>query len=266
MRLSDDELRSALRAEAATHRPDRDAMLHRITQTAMDPARPVQGRHRVRMTAAAAAVVAVLAGGGIANWALAGSSDPEPAPTATATTASPSPAASPSTTVPPSPATSPSRAVPASRAPGSKRPASRPAAPPSSPPAPADTPRAEQGPLWSDGSVDPEGRASVLTLKTTEQLTALEVIVRVARTDGLISRGGTKQTPGASVSTSVTEEPGALIYRFVLSSADTLAPGTYTFTAKYTHLSDRRDAGADTYEATATSANGAALKVAGDFY
>ena len=35
MRLSDDRLRSALRAEAEAHRPDRDAMLGRITAATM---------------------------------------------------------------------------------------------------------------------------------------------------------------------------------------------------------------------------------------
>ncbi|MEU4423035.1 hypothetical protein AB0F81_20620 [Actinoplanes sp. NPDC024001] len=273
MRLSDDELRSALRAEAAAHRPDREAMLDRITQTAMNPARPAQRRgSRTRMAAAAAAVVAVLAGGGVANWALAGDADPDqavptPAPTTTAPAPSPVASAPSPSALPSSPAASlaASQSAPQSAPQSPSAPPSKPATSrPASKPATATPPSVAQGPLWSDGSVAPDGGASVITLKTTEQLTALEVVIRVARTEGLASRGGTKQTPGASVTTSVTEEPDALLYRFVLSSADTLAPGTYTFTAKYTHPAGSRDAGADTYQATATAASGP-IKVNGTF-
>ncbi|MBG0560388.1 hypothetical protein [Actinoplanes aureus] len=255
MRLSDDELRSALRAEAAAHRPDREAMLDRITTAAMSPDEGTARRGpRIRMAAAAAAVVAVFAGGGVANWALAGGSDrddpaPTPAPSPTTATASPSPAAS---------ASAPQRETPTAE-PTTRRPTSKPAEPTATQPG---NTRTE---LWSDGSVDPDGGASVVTLKAAEELTALEVVIRVARTDGLVARGGTKQTPGASVSATVTEEPDALVYRFVLSSADTLAPGTYTFTAKYTHPSETRNAGADTYQATATTAS-TPLKVHGDFH
>ena len=71
--------------------------------------------------------------------------------------------------------------------------------------------------------------------------------------------------PVGSVSVTVTEEPDTLVYRFVMSSTDTLAPGTYTFIAKYADPADSRDVGADTYEATATSASGAPLRLSGDF-
>jgi hypothetical protein len=265
MRLSDDELRSALRAEAAAHRPDREAMLDRITATAMN-VEPAPRGSRVRVAAAAAAVVALFAGGGVANWALAGDSDPAPVPAPTAASPvppSPTPALSSSPSLSPSPQASLSPSPQASPSLSRKAATTPPASKSQSPSA---TATAGQSPLWADGSVDPDGGASVITVKTTTQLTALEVVVRVARTEGLTSRGGTKQTPGASVSTTVTEEADALVYRFVLSSADVLAPGTYTFIAKYAHSADGRDAGADTYQATATSADGTPLQAAGDFY
>jgi hypothetical protein len=259
--MNDDELRAALRAEAASHRPDRDAMLHRITSAAMTPGgspsrHARRGGPRVRMAAAAAAVATVLAGGGVANWALAGNEPDHVTPTLR-----PTPSPSPSVTVTTTPAPAPATSKPSpSRTPDKS---------------PTSTPRAtagtgvEHGPLWSDGSIDPDSGdtqgASVVTLKTTERLTRLEVVIRVARTDGLVSRGGTKQTPGASVTTTVTEEADTVRYRFVMTSADTLQPGTYTFTAKYRYPSGGRNAGDDTYTAAATTAGDADLHVNGDF-
>jgi hypothetical protein len=281
MRPSDDHLRAALRAEAAAHQPDRDAMLARITTAAMRDTghsrRPagLAGRGpRVRMAAVVAAVVTIFGGGGVGTWALAGADDRDEA--------APAPATQPATTPPASSAPAPpapSRSAPEPTSPAPSRTASPSRTAATSPtPAPSVTltkgqpglTRPSQGPLWSDGSVDPDSGdtqgASVVTLKTTEELRSLEVVIRVARTGGLASRGGTKQTPGASVSTSVTEEPGAFLYRFTLAPADTLAPGAYTFTARYTFPPGGRDAGGDTYQAVATGADGAALDVYGNFF
>ncbi|MDI6101360.1 hypothetical protein QLQ12_22345 [Actinoplanes sp. NEAU-A12] len=285
MRLSDDQLRAAMRAEAATHRPDRDAMLDRITRSAFQDTghgrcRSVTARRapRVRLSAVVAAVVIVFGGGGVGTWALAGADDRDeatPVPAVTTASASDSASASPAPSAP---------AQPATGAPETTRPSPGRTASPSRTTGPSATAtpsatltrgqpgltRVSQGPLWSDGSIDPDSGdtqgASVVTLKTTEELTSLEVVIRVARTAGLVSRGGTKQTSGASVSTAVTEEPGAFLYRFTLASADTLAPGAYTFTAKYTYPAGGRNAGGDTYEAVATSAGGAGLDVYGNFY
>ncbi|MBW6436066.1 hypothetical protein KZ829_20185 [Actinoplanes hulinensis] len=256
MRLSDDGLRAALRSEAAAHQPDREAMLDRISTAAMQDSgrrRTPRRGPRVRMATVVAAVVVLFGGGGIGTWALANSIDRDEA-TPAPTVPSPEPTApvsiAPATTKP-----TPSRTTP------TRKPTPTPPAPTKAQPGGT---RVEQGPLWSDGSVDPDSGdtsgASVVTLRTTAELRTLEVVIRVARTDGLTSRGGTKSTPGASVTTTVTEEPGAFLYRFTLASADTLAPGTYTFTAKYAHPSGGRDAGGDTYEATSGP-----LKVNGDF-
>jgi hypothetical protein len=275
MKFSDDRLRAALRAEAASHRPDRDAMLDRITTAAMrDTGRRGAGvigsrGPRFRMAAVVAAVVTVFGGGGVGTWALAGADDRDeaaPAPTVAPVTTAPSPVnTDPVSLTPTTPATtapSPSRTTP------SVRPTTGKPSPTLTKGQPGNT-RVAQGPLWSDGSIDPDSGdtqgASVVTLKTTEELTSLDVVIRVASTDGLTARGGTKQTPGASVTTTVVEERGAFLYRFTLSSADTLAPGTYTFTAKYTYPAGGRNAGGDTYEATA-AAGSAPLNVYGNFY
>ncbi len=107
--------------------------------------------------------------------------------------------------------------------------------------------------------------SSVVTIRTSETLTALDVTVRLARTAELVSRGGSQQVPGASVNSNVTEEADALVFHFTLSSGDTIEPGTYTFSARYTYAEGGRDAGADTYAVTATGGSGAALTAGGDF-
>ncbi|MEU4624127.1 hypothetical protein AB0G04_29645 [Actinoplanes sp. NPDC023801] len=272
MKFSDDRLRAALRAEAASHRPDRDAMLDRITMAAMRDtghARRMLSL-RGRTGAVVATVVAIFGGGGVGTWALTGAGDRGPVnPALPVTTTATTPSPGGTTPAGATPSAAPTKPVP-SRGTPSERPGTPATATPSSSPTRERPPRTgvSQGPLWSDGSIDPDSGdttgASVVTLKTTQELTALDVVIRVARTDGLTSRGGTKQTPGASVTATVTEEAGAYLYRFTLSSADTLDPGTYTFTARYTYPSGGRDAGGDTYRAVATAAGGN-VAVQGDF-
>lgn len=254
MTLIESELRAALRAEAAAHRPDREAMLDRITQTAMRnhgaKARPGP---RLRITGAAVAVAAVLGGGGFAQWAVAGDDAPQPEPTPTVVVSvSPAPSVAPSLS-----ATGPT--VKPSRSQRSR---------PPSPSVSTGGTTTAQGALWSDGSVATDGdsqASSVVTVRTSERLTALDVTIRLQRTDGLVARGGSQQVPGASVTSTVTEDPEAYVYRFVLSSGDTLDPGTYTFYARYTYPEGGRDAGGDTYAAAAATEGGAAPKVNGDF-
>ncbi|MEU4419433.1 hypothetical protein AB0F81_02335 [Actinoplanes sp. NPDC024001] len=256
MTLIESELRAALRAEAAAHRPDREVMLDRITRTAMRSHRArTEPASRVRITGAAVAVAALLGGGGFAQWALAGDGEPGPAPMPT-----------------------PTISVPVTPSPSAPAPSATPSAPPSSSPASSRSVRPQRtsksapavagSPLRADGSVDPGGDSqgsSVVTVTTTEQLTALEVTIRVARTPELVSRGGSQQVPGASVTSTVTEEADALVYRFVLSSGDTMAPGTYTFFARYTHAEGGRDAGQDTYAVAAASGSRPAATASGDF-
>ncbi|MBG0565328.1 hypothetical protein [Actinoplanes aureus] len=253
MTLIESELRAALRAEAAAHRPDREAMLDRITRTATRNHRATKRAPRIRVAGAAVAVAAVLGGGGFAQWALAGDGEPGPEPTPAVTVpVSPAPSATPTT-----PAASSATSIKVSPSPRKSR-----SVPPSSAPPTANTR------LWSDGSVAPDSDSqgsSVVTVKTTERLAALEVTIRVARTPELVSRGGSQQVPGASVTSTVTEEADVLVYRFLLSSGDTMEPGTYTFSARYTHAEGGRDAGRDTYGAVATNESGTPLTVTGDF-
>ncbi|WP_229071710.1 hypothetical protein [Actinoplanes sp. DH11] len=275
MRLIDDEVRAALRAEAVRHRPNREAMLDRITETAM---RNQFGRHRaaprLRISGAAVAVAAVLGGGGFAQWALAGDGTPPPPPPAPVVSTPATPQPTPSGT-PKAPAASPppKSIAPSARADASSKvPRRSSAAPPPSSLPPSNAAVADPAvsrPLRSAGSIDPESGDSqgsgMVTIRTAERLTALEVTIRVARTPGLVSRGGSQQVPGASVTDEVTEEPDALVYRFAVSSGDILEPGTYLFYARYTHADGGRDAGADTYAATAVTEAGATVTISGAF-
>ncbi|GAA2856832.1 hypothetical protein Acy02nite_65990 [Actinoplanes cyaneus] len=278
--LPDDQLRSVLRAEASRHQPDREAMLARITSAAMTGPAPARRPSSQLRLAVVAGLVALFGGGGFAaQWALAGDSGKEDAtpPVVTTTPATTGPTTLPSATTSPADRTSPAPTVkPSTVKPSTKGATTATTTTPATGApetpgkgAPGNT-RAEQGPLWSDGSIDPGSGdtqgASVITLRTTETLTALKVTVRVAGTAGLTSRGGTKSVPGASVTTGVTDQGGALLYTFTLAPADEVAPGTYTFTAKYTHDAGGRDAGGDTYEAVATTAGGRSLDVYGNFF
>ncbi|MEU4559156.1 hypothetical protein AB0F72_12285 [Actinoplanes sp. NPDC023936] len=274
MRLIDDELRAALRAEAVRHRPDREMMLDRITQTAM---RNQFARHRavprLRISGAAVAVAAVLGGGGFAQWALAGDDVPPPVPPAPAVSVPVAPSAPPSPSISLSPSLSPSSSAPATAGPTAKSPSPRRSTPSDAPatsvsPATAGTTDpAVRGPLWSDGSIDASGAqgTGVVTIRTTERLTALDVTIRVARTPELVSRGGSEQVPGASVTSTVVEESDALVYRFELSSGDTLDPGTYVFYARYTYAEGGRDAAGDGYAATAVTQGSGTVNVSGSF-
>ncbi|MFI5937298.1 hypothetical protein [Actinoplanes sp. NPDC051494] len=265
MRLTEETVRAAVRAEATGYRPDRDAMLDRVTRTVLrDEVAGKRSPVRLRMAGAAVAMTALLGGGGIAQWALAADGDGQPVPPPPVVTASPSP----TVTAPVVPDTS--SPAPDTTSSSTPRP-SRTTSPSLSPPAATTGQATPAGPapITADGSVDPtngdtQGN-SVVTFTTTERLTAFQVEIKVTRTPELASRGGSRQVPGASVTTSVSEEPDALIYRFEMSSGDSVGPGTYTFFARYTYASGGRDATGDAYAITAVTESGARVNVPGDF-
>lgn len=258
--MNDDFLRDELRGALDGHTPDRTVMLNRIAANRASASRP-RGR-AVRMAGSALAVVTVLGIGGVAKWALADDHDPLPAAVAPA---SPSPSEVAATTTPTSrPATSrPRTDVPASppqSATSSSAPSSAPTPSASAVRGhPGDT-QAEKGSLWSDGSI-PSAGTSTVTLKAGADLTELDLTIRVTLTPGVTPAGF--QTPGSSVTATVTREPNDLLYRFVLAPGSTLPAGTYTFTAKYG--GGERDAGEDTYEAYAFSVERKRIHIYGNF-
>jgi hypothetical protein len=126
----------------------------------------------------------------------------------------------------------------------------------------------EEDYLWSDASIAPESTKtrglSNITLKNQRTLSTVEVTIRIAITDGLSDAGAWSTMPSANYTVSLTHQPHALIYQFVLNPGVTLDPGTYVFTAQYDHPSGAREADDDAYLATASSGS-SHVRVYGNF-
>jgi hypothetical protein len=126
----------------------------------------------------------------------------------------------------------------------------------------------EDGPLWSDGSVDPHSNEfwaqSNVTLRTSVRLTALTVHLRIAQTGGVTSTGAWRSLPEGDFALTVEERDGFLVYTWTLKEGRTVEPGAWMFAGQYDHERGGRDAGGDTYAATATAGSEKA-EVGGDF-
>ncbi|WP_345653224.1 hypothetical protein [Streptomyces siamensis] len=230
-----DELRAGLRDAAEAHEPDRAHILARVERGMAGvrerrPARrgaatPLLGW--VRVVGATAAVAGVLAAGG---YAVARAVRDE-APQRTVAV-SPPPEPSPDTTVRP-PATG-----------------------------------SEDGPLRSDGSVDPHSNdfwaQSSVTVRTSRQLTALTVRLRIRQTGGVSCTGAWRSLPEDDFTTTVRERDGFLVYTWVLKPGRTVWPGEWVFAGQYDHERGGRDAKGDRYTAAAVS-GGERSAVAGGF-
>ncbi|MFI5795607.1 hypothetical protein [Streptomyces sp. NPDC051677] len=254
-----DELRARLHEAAEAHEPDRARILARV-ERGMAGQSPDRSDHRatrpplwgwVRIVGATAAVASMLAVGGYAV-ASAVKDDTQPQQTVSV---SPPPIESPDATS--RPPASP-KATPSSGG-GAKDPAkpsatpSRPAqATPSAPAAelPAKNDE-EDGPLWSDGSVDPHSNdfwaQSNVTLKTSEALTELTVQLKIAQTGGVSSAGAWRSLPEDDFTFTVAERDGFLVYTWVLKEGRTVAKGDWVFAGQYNHDRGGRDAKRDTY-------------------
>ncbi|WP_418955238.1 hypothetical protein [Streptomyces tritici] len=284
----DDELRARLREAAEAHQPDRARIWARVERGmsgqagAADRHAPpgVGDRHAVRRPApgwlrvagATAAVAGVLVAGG---YAVAAALQQDTRPARDAVAVSPTPTPSPEATGrPPVPSGKPTpgaKDAPRRTAdPTRPTPAGTPARRPSSPAVPsAPASGVADGPLWSDGSVDPHSNAywaqSNVTLKTTSALTALTVRLEIAQTGGVASTGAWRSLPEEDFALTVRERDGVLVYTWVLRQGRTVPAGTWVFAGQYDHRRGDRDAGADRYAATATTADATSLSVAGDF-
>ncbi|WAX80685.1 hypothetical protein [Streptomyces sp. KMM 9044] len=272
-----DELRARLHEAAGEHEPDRERVLARVERVMARPARPGRRATRppvlgwVRVAGTTASVAGVLAVGGFAvasvvtdeeppsQRQMAVSPTPEPAPSPDATSRAPLPPAEPSTDTsketggPGSPpARTPGAGTPTTKAPGAVR-------------QPEDV---EDGPLWSDGSVDRHSNEfwaqSNITLKIAERLTALTVELRIAQTGGVSSTGAWRSLPEKDFSLTTDERDGFVVYTWTLRKDRTVAPGEWVFAGQYDHARGGRDAKADTYTATA-AAGSEQLLVGGGF-
>ncbi|MFF9777047.1 hypothetical protein ACF1HJ_25740 [Streptomyces sp. NPDC013978] len=275
MRDVHEELRARLRASAEAHEPDRARILARIER---GMAAPEVRRSRkatrpplwgwVRVVTATAGVAGVLAVGG---YAVASAVKGEETPPADRTVAvSPTPVDSPAATSrAPSPPDRPSPSA------GGKR-EEKPSSTPSKDASPKDTavPKLptskdeEEGPLWSDGSVDPHSNdfwaQSNLTLRTSEQLTELTVQLTIAQTGGVSSAGAWRSLPEQDFDLTVESDDGFLVYTWVLKDGRTVPKGEFVFAGQYNHERGGRDAGDDRYTMTA-KAGGEDVTVGGDF-
>ncbi|MDT0610668.1 hypothetical protein [Streptomyces lancefieldiae] len=269
----DEELRARLHEAAGAHEPDRARILARVERGMAGQERP--GLHRAtrppllgwaRVAGATAAVAGVLAIGGYAV----ASAVKDDAPPQRSVAASPTPTPSPDGTtsrapVPPAdptPSTPPGSTAPDT--PASSSPPSSTATATARPPASA----VEDGPLWSDGSVDPHSNdfwaQSNVTLKTGEPLTALTVELKVAQTGSVTSTGAWRSLPEDDFTFTVDERDGFLVYRWTLKQGRTVPAGEWLFAGQYNHERGGRDARADRYGATATAPS-ERLSVEGDF-
>ncbi|MET7693560.1 hypothetical protein ABZT06_37285 [Streptomyces sp. NPDC005483] len=262
------ELRARLRDAAEAHEPNRERMLARIERGMSEQTRPDHRATRppvygwVRVVSATAAVACVLGFGGYAVASAV--KDEPPAQKSVAATGTPTPSPD-ATSRPPAPSADPTpRTTPTHRA-------EKPSATPSSTPTASTGVRAsgvEDGPLWSDGSVDPHSNEfwaqSNLTFKTSEQLTSLRVELRIAQTGGVTNAGAWRSLPEDDFTLTVAEKDGFLVYTWVLKDGRTVPKGEWVFAGQYDHKRGGRDAKDDSYTATATAKSGD-LAVKGGF-
>lgn len=234
-----------LRRHAERHVPDREAMLARVARRRTEP----RGRWAftaLRPVAVAASVVATLVIGfaviepdgdrtGVVTPAASGNRSVQ-TPTAAA--------------VPPTVVAVPSGASAVSSAPSGSR-TEQPGG--STPAAVTSRPRFRPSDafLRSEAVVDSHSNETWaqgnLNLHTTAEITALDLVISIARTDGVEDAGRWTTVPTEMITMTVRQEKNVLLYRFTLNPGRTLAPGDYVFAAQYLRAGGKRDAGSDTY-------------------
>jgi hypothetical protein len=264
-----EELRARLRDTAEAYEPDRAHILARVergmagAESARRPSPLSSPLGWFRVVGATAAAAGVLAVGGYAVASAVKGDETTDQTVAVSPTPDPSPEATSRAPIPPDPAKS-SPPPDKQSTPGS--PTAKPQdAAPATPPADAGN---EDGPLWSDGSVDPHSNEfwaqSNVTLKTNKQLSSLTVVLKVKQTGGVTSTGAWRSAPEDDFTVTVGEQDGFLVYTWVLKPGRTVWPGEWVFAGQYDHDRGGRDAGDDTYTAVA-QAEDEQLGVAGDF-
>ncbi|NUS78393.1 MAG: hypothetical protein HOV70_19650 [Streptomyces sp.] len=265
-----DELRAQLHEAAGQHEPDRARILARIERGMAEQGRPDHRATRppvfgwVRVVSATAAVACVL---GIGGYAVASAVKDDSPQQTVATTATPEPSPDATSRAPihpsaPEPDKTPRTETPRTT-PTSKAPSATATAQP-----PVTASGEEDGPLWSDGSVDPHSNdfwaQSNITLKTSEELTALTVQLKIAQTGGVTSAGAWRSLPEDDFTLTTEEKDGFLVYTWTLKEGRKVAKGEWVFAGQYDHERGGRDAADDSYTATGT-AGGEQLAVKGDF-
>jgi hypothetical protein len=273
--VHDDELSARLREAAEGHEPDRSRILARIERGMAARYRPDHRATRppvfgwVRVVSATAAVASVLAVGGYAVASAVKNNSPAQQTVSVSPTPTPSPVATsraPDKPVVPRPSSGSGGTSHSSPGTGASASGSATASP-SAPVLPAAS-GTQDGPLWSDGSVDPGSNdfwaQSDVTLKTTKRLSALTVQLKIRQTGQVTSTGAWRSLPEDDFTLTVAEQDGYLVYTWVLKEGRTVAVGEWVFAGQYDHRRGGRDAKDDSYSAAAT-ADGRQLSVKGDF-
>jgi hypothetical protein len=246
-----EQISRRLREAAEAHQPDRGRILARVQRGTTGTARatgatfrhrtPGIGRSWPNVALAGLAAAGILAAAGLAVAAIVQTAPPNPdnATSLTMSTPSGTPTSAPSTSTSP-----PGQGLPAP---------TYNAPPPTSTPPPDD--RTTDGPLSSEGSIDPHSHTfwtqNNLTLTTTEPLTALTVELRIAQTGNVQSSGQWQTGPDDDFTITVEEVDGTLIHRWTLKPGHTAPAAQHTFAAQYNHPDGPRDPHPDTYRAEA---------------
>ncbi|WP_406391933.1 hypothetical protein OG806_12475 [Streptomyces sp. NBC_00882] len=261
-------LRARLRDAAEAHEPNREQILARIERGMSEQTRPDHRATRppvygwVRVVSATAAVACVL---GLGGYAVASAvRDKTPAQTSVAATGTPTPSPD-ATSRPPAPPADPTPRTTPTRE--TEKPSGTPSGTPSAS-TEVQASGAEDGPLWSDGAMDPHSNEfwaqSDVTVRTSEQLTALTVELRIEQTSGVTTTGAWRSLPEDDFTLTVAEKDGFLVYTWVLKDGRTVPNGEWVFAGQYNHARGGRDAKGDGYTATATAKSGD-LAVKGGF-
>ncbi|MEV8098464.1 hypothetical protein [Kitasatospora sp. NPDC085879] len=239
-----EEIGRQLREAAEHHHPDRAKIVALVEQRAAGPTlrhrAPSIARSGRRVALAALATAGILATGGLAVAGVV--SAPPPAPAVTAP-ADPAPVDSPT---PSAPSTATGSAPSGT---GGSRPSPSPSLP---------TGRVQNGPLWTEGSVD--GHSTVywgqsnLVLGTSQPLTSLTVELRVAQTGGLRDPASWRTLPADDFTVTVQESGGSLVYRWVLKPGRTVPAGQHEFAAQFNHSTGVRATAGDSYRVDAKTA------------
>ncbi|MFJ5027684.1 hypothetical protein ACIQB5_06220 [Streptomyces sp. NPDC088560] len=270
-----DELRARLHEAAGVHEPDRARILARVERGMAAPAgspRPDRRATRppawgwARVVGATAAVASVLTVGGYAVASAVRDRSPAQQTVAVSPTPTPTPTPHATTAHPSAGTTSPAPGAGATHA--TRAPVSSPSRTPDASARPPVARSEQQGPLWSDGSVDPHSNdfwaQSDLTLRTSKQLSSLTVELKVAQTGGVSSTGAWRSLPETDFTQTVEERGGFLVYTWTLKEGRTVPAGEWVFAGQYDHGRGGRDAKADGYTVTGT-ADGTGYAVKGDF-
>ncbi|WSQ08195.1 hypothetical protein OG604_10755 [Streptomyces sp. NBC_01231] len=262
-----DGLRARLHEVAGAHEPDRARILARVERGMTEQTRADHRETRppvfgwVRVVGATAAVACVL---GVGGYAVASAVRDEAPPQAVDVSPTPTPSPD-ATSRAPAPPADPTPSTTREPDTPSKAPTGSPSSAATAPPSASGT---EDGPLWSDGSVDPHSNEfwaqSDVTVKTSEKLTALTVRLKVRQTGGVTSAGAWRSAPEGDFTATVAERDGYLVYTWVLKQGRTVWPGQWVFAGQYDHDRGGRDAKDDTYTISGT-AGGGQRAVAGDF-